>query len=509
MTMANTLRRPPAIFLGAVFLVLALLSGLPLSITFTDVRAAATSLHGTAAEAKYVVSANEQTPDLITVTVNFRTEPFSPPAGENRRLVLEFTEPKHVSLVDIVAFTSDDTSVPLREVAPGRFALPSTGGADVTTVRYSVRLPGASSNPTVLPRSHERSTRIGPLDLLFLSHLLAHVAEAGAVGEQNVVERLTAATVVFDMPDHWHAYADGIGVINAGEPVPATAMVKDALIVGPMDVFHRPGSVSGVDITIISTGTTGREPAEFAATLDKLIVPFAKYNVDVGSDLTFVFIPYEGAARLNPLISSHIVGSTIVHRLGTGSIDWWLKHAARDLLTTLIADTLPLAADATWFRAGLADYAGSLLLYEAGFLDDDALYHSLRTAYEIGVHYTGPGWPSLILAGISSPRSGDAERVLQFRAPLVAFLLDAELREASAGRFTIIHLWAELATTVVSGTAEQPRAEQLRTADLLPPPGRFGDFAPFAERFIFGTRIPPINFETVFQRWLDNTPVPD
>src|SRR5690606_31722933 len=171
--------------------------------------------------------------------------------------------------------------------------------------------------------------------------------------------------------------------------------------------------------------------------------------------------------------------------------------AARTVIDWLLQRTVTTLPEAAWFAEGLPEYATLLLLHELGYMSADEMYLAMRTLYATGIHYTGPGWPSLVLAGVTSPRSHASQRVLEFRAPLVAFLLDVELREASAGAASIMDMWREAAE-------EQRRnpSAVFHTARLLSSVAEFGDLSAFAEQYLCGSRIPPADFDGVYRRWL-------
>src|SRR5690606_25721129 len=190
--------------------------------------------------------------------------------------------------------------------------------------------------------------------------------------------------------------------------------------------------------------------------------------------------------RLNPLVGSQLAGGhTLIHWVGTGTLNWWRKHAARDVVAWHVDHTLRLAADARWLQAGLAEYGGLALLVDTGFLTVDDMYQSLRALHSNGLHYSGAAWPSLVSAALESPPSHSGDRVLAFRAPLVALLMDLEIGSVSEGTASIFDLWARLAAA-----QQQGPAATLHTAAVLAPLADLGVPAAFTQNFIYGTRLP-------------------
>src|SRR5690606_41528341 len=89
-----------------------------------------------------------------------------------------------------------------------------------------------------------------------------------------------------------------------------------------------------------------------------------------------------------------------------------------------------------------------------------------------------------------------SQRVLAFRAPLVALLMDMELWDASGS--TLFDLWARL----IAAQQEGPAAT-FHTAAVLAPLADMGVGSAFAQAHIYGNRMPPADFDGLFQRWFD------
>lgn len=360
--------------------------------------------------------------------------------------------------------------------------------ATPVTVGYSVRLRGGLINPAAQPEAPYASAYLGDFAYVAGRDTLARPVGAPPAG---------AATVTVHLPPEWRAFAADIGELPSGRATPVADVERLVLLMGPVAVDAQ--DTPGGRVTVVTAGAMPW-PAEAAAeSLNTMVAALAEAGFgQFLTDVTFFHIRYPGALRLNPTIAGHTVGHrTMVLWTGLGGLDWWRKHAARTVIDWLLQRTVTTLPEAAWFAEGLPEYATLLLLHELGYMSADEMYLALRTLYATGIHYTGPGWPSLVLAGVTSPRSHASQRVLEFRAPLVAFLLDVELREASAGAASIMDIWREAAE-------EQRRnpSAVFHTARLLSSVAEFGDLSAFAEQYLFGSRIPPADFDGVYRRWL-------
>lgn len=410
---------------------------------------------------------------------------------ESQGMPFEVELPRSVAVREVSVSTASGATVRVESVTSQVLRVHPEKSESVI-LSYRLPLRGTIQNPASRPAAPYASVRLG--EFLYVA---GRDALPGVTGAEP--PSLPAALRVV-VPDEWDAFAVNLGVLRPGE----TTLVDDpmdlVLLLGPLTISHH--DLADGQLTLVTVGDMPWEPTEAAASIQAIATPLYERSIaGVPRDMTFIHIRYPGALRLNPLITGHVMPpGTIIQWIGTGGLDWWRKYAARDMVGLFVNSTISVAPDASWFSAGLPEYVGLLVLHEAGFMTDDELYQALRTLYTTGVHYTGPTWPSLVLAGVASPRSHAARRVLEFRAPLVVFLLDAELRAASDGSATLMDVWENLA-------AEQQRRPHniFHTASLLPPLADFGDLSAFAEEFVFGNRIPPMHFDAVYQRWLGDS----
>lgn len=355
------------------------------------------------------------------------------------------------------------------------------------SVTYPLHLPSSATNPAGLPGAPYASVHAGQFVYLAGRDTLARIID----------EKPVSATVKVAAPDGWRVFTAGAGFFESQTPIPVTDVDSVLLVVGPLAVARR--TAADAHVTVVAAGQLPWGVEETADSLHALVSELADRGfAEFLAPITMLQLQYPGTLRLNPLVSGLVASdNTIVHWVGAGSIDWWRKHAARDVVRWLVKRTVMTAPDAAWFAAGLPEYVALLLLHDAGFASDDELYQGLYALHAAGVHYTGPGWPSLVLAGVASPRSHSAQRVLEFRAPLVAFLLDAEIRRSTEGSKSLIDLWLDAARL----TRREPGV-LLYTSSILAISPEYGDLSSFAEDFLFGSRIPPVNFDAVYQRWL-------
>lgn len=362
-----------------------------------------------------------------------------------------------------------------------------SGAGGPLTFTYSVRLHAGVINPAALPSSPYASVHLGEFVYIAGHDTLAHV-----IGDA----RRRHVTVSVSTPVDWHVFSIGNGEVPREESVSVSDPSALVLLAGPLTIARH--EADGMNVALVVAGDMPWSVDEAIESVTAMMTSLHKWGfADYAAPTTFVQLRYPGPLRLNPLITSIAVpDNTIVHWIGTGGTDWWRKHAARDVVRWLVDRTLTLAPDATWFTSGVPEYVALLLLHEAGYETDLEMYRALRALYQTGVRYTGPGWPSLAQAGAAEPRSHAAHRVLEFQAPAVAFLLDAEIRSASGGAASLIDLWLAAA----AAQRRQP-GRQLDTASLLSVRSDYGDLNTFANSYLFGTRIPPIHFDTVFQRW--------
>lgn len=394
--------------------------------------------------------------------------------------------PEGVSSGDLIINASGDADVHVRALSPRivnvEFDAPSV------TIAYEMRLRTGLQNPATQPGAPYTSVSLGEFAYIAGRDTLPHPSIGFSEGIHSHV------AVGLPPGSDWTVFAVNRGAIASGEMVTVANPKELVLLLGPLSIAHQ-----DTRLTLVTAGEMPWDATVAAESIHAMLASLETRGLgDYISHTTVIHIRYPGALRLNPLVSGHIIpDGTIIHWIGTGSLDWWRKYAARDIVGLLLNATVTVAPEATWFVAGLPEYAGLLLLHDTGYMTDDELYGALRTLYTTGVHYSGPGWPSLVLAGVSSPRSHASQRVLEFRAPLVALLLDAEIRGASEGSASLLDVW-------LAAADEQRRNPYMifSTAALLPARADFGDLSSFAEDFLFGNRIPPVDFDAVYRRWL-------
>lgn len=386
-------------------------------------------------------------------------------------------------LVEIEAYTESGHRLPIDRSAAGYTVHPD--GAPFVA-NYSLRLQPTFLSPSAGPNKRLHSLRWD--DYAYIG--------ADALLQPRGFE-MTPVKVYVSLPADWHLFVEHVGLTAGDDPIHFDNVGKASLLTGyPLIVRHVPSAVGR--LAFVAAGTLPWTVETLAPSLGTLLEPLRALGLSApASAHNFIIARYPGALRLNPLISGHIAGDrTLMHWVGIGTIDWWRKHAIRDFIALLVQQTLSLAADASWFSTGMGEYAGLLLLFKAGVLSMDEMYHSLHNMYVTGAHYSGPAWPSLASAATAEPQSHAAGRVLQFRSPMIAFLLDTELRTVSGGAMSLLDWWAALA-------AQQRMHPDtvLHSADLLPTEHRFGDWSAFADEHIFGTRVTPLDFDTAFNRW--------
>ncbi|MFO7264704.1 MAG: hypothetical protein C0P62_000715 [Bacillota bacterium] len=394
----------------------------------------------------------------------------------------QMTLPEGVTPTDL---WSPDGSAAVALLSDRVVLVESTGSAGAS-VAYSVRLRSGGVNPAGLPAAPYASLHGG--DFVYL-------AGRDTLLRPSAGQPYSAVAAV-QAPPGWHVFVPGAGLAASGEPVPFDSAETVLVVAGALAVEQR--TAAGGALTVVAVGDAPWDVRETAQSLAALSASLAQRGfTELMAPLTFLQLRYPGPLRLNPLVSGFVAaGDTIVHWVGSGTADWWRKYAARDLVRWLVERTVKTAPDAAWFSAGLPEYVGLLLLYEAGYISGDDLYQALQTLHATGLHYSGPDWPSLVLAGVAAPRSHSAQRVLEFRAPLVAFLLDAEIRSASAGAKSVVDLWLDAARW----QRQQPNTPFF-TSSLLALAADYADLTSFAADFLFGSRIPPVNFDAVYRRW--------
>ncbi|OUM93141.1 MAG: hypothetical protein BAA04_13395 [Firmicutes bacterium ZCTH02-B6] len=392
----------------------------------------------------------------------------------------------------LTARTIDGTDLAVRRLDSGYVHVETRGAADVL-VAYRLNLSPSVWSPSTWPGGDVSSVRSEDAVWLVGRDVLVELA-----GDEE-----RAKEIRLHLPAGWRAVMGGRGTVDSDQAVTLAAGEEAVFLLGQLNITRYP--LPAGQLTLIVSNDPPWEPAQLAWSVQAMLESLDNKGV-VGppSDLTLAVLRYPGALRLNPLIVSQTAGDhTIVHWVGTGTLTWWRKHAARDMVGWFVDRTLRLAPDARWFKAGLADYGGLALLFDTGFLTVDDMFQSLRALHSNGLHYAGPAWPSLVASALETPPSHAAQRVLSFQSPLVALLLDVELREASRGSFTIFDLWARLAAEQRQGTAAT-----LHTAAVLAPSAEAGLGPGFAQAFIYGNRLPPADFERLFERWFDQQAYP-
>lgn len=428
---------------------------------------------------RYTVTVPVDPTDPVEVRLQIPTPPavvelqFPDPSGGGGRLQA------------IRANRDDGEALPVERVAAGGFRLPTLGARHVT-VTYSLNLSPSLWNPATWPGQELASVRSDGMVWLVGRDALLQVAGPAA----------PPAELVLQLPAGWRAFLAGAGLLETDRPLAIAPGQEPVLLLGPMRFSRYP--VPGGQLTVIVSPEPPWEPGQLAWSVQAVLEGLAARGVTgPPADLTLAVLRYPAALRLNPLVGSQRApGPTIVHWVGTGSLNWWRKHAARDVVDWYVEHTLRLAPDARWLQPALAEYAALALLFDTGFLTVDDMYQSLRALHSNGLHYSGPAWPSLVSAGLEAPPSHASQRVLAFRAPLVALLMDMELWDASGS--TLFDLWARL----IAAQQEGPAAT-FHTAAVLAPLADMGVGSAFAQAHIYGNRMPPADFDGLFQRWFD------
>lgn len=389
---------------------------------------------------------------------------------------------RNAELHSIAAFTEGGAVLPMT-FSHGAYSVQSA--ARPFYIEYKLNLHPSALRPETWPNNHPRSMRWDTY---------AFITKEAFLSWDRAPEK--PARIRVDLPDDWTVYEAGIEEISNEEVVTAEQAHPNALVMGQ---GLQVAAGQSNDVRLIPAGTLPWPTHELLQSLSAMLRPLRIRNlVDATAVYDFVIARYPGALRFNPLISGRSIGKTsFIHWVGIGSLDWWRVHTAAEIVAATIEQSLNLAPDAAWFRAGLMDYAGLLLLYEEGLFDVDAMYQHLHNMFVTGARYAGRSWPSLLMAGGASGDNHAAERVLQFRAPVAVFLFDLELRGRSAGAVTVLDWWAELAAS----QREQPE-RQWHTEDLVPPLQRFGDLSSFMRQHVFEATPTPIDFDMAFERWL-------
>ena len=440
-----------------------------------------TALGATGPALLYTVSVGPDPSSPVQIEVHI------PAAAGELQLYFPAASSRTPRVESLTARGADGAALAVERPDNGRVRVATHGTADVV-VAYSLNLSPSLWSPSTWPASDLSSVRSE--DAVWLVGRDAFLELAGAEDWPKEVR--------LELPAGWRAVLGGSGAVEDGGRLAVAAGEEPVLLLGELSVTRYP--LPNGQLTLIVSKDPPWEPAHLAWSVQAMLESLAAKGVaGPPSDLTLAVLRYPGALQLNPLIATQTAGDrTIVHWVGTGTLTWWRKHAARDMVAWLVDRTLRLGADARWLKAGLADYGGLALLFDTGFLTVDEMYQSLRALHSNGLHYAGPAWPSLVAAALESPPSHAAQRVMSFRSPLIALLLDIELREASRGSFTIFDLWARLAS-------EQRRAAAvtLHTAAVLSPLAEAGLGSGFAQAFVYGTRVPPADFDHLFERWFD------
>ncbi|GEM_PF-2967504 len=392
-------------------------------------------------------------------------------------------------LLEITVHTADGRPATVEQPAAGRFHVRATD-AESLVVSYRLNLSPSLWSPSTWPGTELASVRSD--NVVWLVGRDAFLEVAGFPARRQ--------EIVLRLPDGWRAYVGDTGPVETGQPIVLDPGKEAVLLLGQLVVTRYP--LPGGELTLIVSNDPPWDTGQLAWSVQAMLEGLTAKGIPTPpSDLTLAILRYPGALRLNPLIVSQLAADhTIVHWVGTGTFNWWRKHAARDLVGWLIQRTLPLAPDARWLQAGVAEYGGLALLFDIGFLTVDEMYQSLRALHSNGLHYSGAAWPSLVSAGLESPPSHAGQRVLAYRAPLVAFLIDIEVRAASSGAFTIFDLWAWLASD------QHHAGGNLYTAAVVAPLLEMGVSGSFAQSYIYGSRLPPADFDGLFERWFDQQP---
>lgn len=390
-------------------------------------------------------------------------------------------------LEGISARRSDGTVLPVDRVASGAYRIDSQG-ADAVTVTYRLNLSPSLWNPATWPGRELASVRAD--DVVWLVGRDALLVVAGAEHKP--------AAVRLDLPAGWRVYQAGMGLVDVQRPLSVASGQEPLLVLGRFEISRYP--LPGGQLTLVVSADLPWQPGQLAWSIQVVLEHLTAKGIRLSpTDLSVVVLRYPGALRLNPLIGNQLAGGhTIVHWVGTGTLTWWRKHAARDVLAWALDRTLRLAPDARWLQSGLTEYGALALLFDTGLLTVDDMYQSLRALHSNGMHYSGPAWPSLVTAALESPPSHASERVLAFRAPLVTMLLDLALHDASDGTADVFDLWARLGASQQSGPPVT-----LFTAGVLAPLQELGVPPDFTRDYIYGTRLAPADFDRLFEQWFD------
>lgn len=388
--------------------------------------------------------------------------------------------PRQEGLVAVFAFSAIGEPLPLERTAGGYFV-----GSNRLPfyIEYELHLHPSTLKPATWPNNHPYSLRWD--DYAYIG---------GDAFMRSAAFDDDTAEIVFHLPESWTIYTAEWGQIEQPGRLRTNDLPSLALVLGPNLTARQDEGVR-----LLRIGSLPWPDEDVLSSLSAMMAPLRRRGLVDSAAYDFIIARYPGALRLNPLIAGRAVGRhTFLHWVGVGSHAWWLRHTAADIVQFAMTETINLAPEAGWFRAGGADYVGLLILYEAGLLDVHGVYQNLRTMFATASRYAGAAWPSLLRAGLAERDSHDAQRVLQFRSPIVSFLFDLELRERSGGTVTLLDWWVELA-------AYHPRT--LHNDDLLPPFQTFGDMSNFFTERVFSADRLAVDFEGAFERWVSTLPV--
>lgn len=378
-------------------------------------------------------------------------------------------------LVTIVALSEDGEPLPMDRSAEGY----AVTASHPFFIEYELSIHPSTLKPATWPNNHPYSLRWD--EFAYIS---------GDAFLRSPYFQTDAAAVVVHTPGSWTVYDAQTGRLEGAGSFRTDDLSSLALLLGP-DLYAHPGPSE--DVRVIRIGGLPWSDQQLVSSLSSMMEPLRRRGLVESAVYDFVIARYPGALRLNPLISGRAVSPrTMLHWVGVGSHDWWLRHTAADIVRFAMGKTMHLAPEAAWFQTGGADYVGLLLLHEAGLLDMQGMYQNVRTMFATASRYAGAAWPSLLRAGLADPGAHEAQRVLQFRSPAVTFLFDLELRERSGGAVTLLDWWAQL--------AEQKLAE-VYNDDLLPPFHAFGDMSDFFLERVFSADRLSVDFDSSFERW--------
>ncbi len=199
------------------------------------------------------------------------------------------------------------------------------------------------------------------------------------------------------------------------------------------------------------------------------------------SEALYPSLPFTHCAVLAAPASTDVLSDEVLEATAKSMVDNWL------------AENLPTAEEASWFRSGSAWYLQYLIPYRAGIWGAQTFWDRFYSTYEAYRMARGGYEGTLAASALQAAEDADAASLLPLGGASACAAIDSELRSIKAGEFSLVSLLRDLA---VLRAGETPLGNADIQAFLESASGR--DWGYFFRNYVVGAQeIPASSFSAL------------